>query len=182
MSKLRSIVLISLICLVVISSGIIYYHSYVEEHSSSMIGVSVNPNVTNNNRTLVIHINAIINSTNEFTKFDYNERTYVEGLHVFYAGKNKSTVPGIINHSIIPSQQLCGFIHFNISNHHPNAVINWNNTVYNFNNSSYMHAPNGYYIITASMVSKGAVPVLHIPKVMIRVENSDIKIIPIGGT
>ncbi len=183
MSKVRNIVLVSLICVVVISSGIIYYHSYVEGHSNPSVGVSVHTSVTNS-RTLIFHINAIINSTNKFTKFDFNERTYVEGLHLFYAGKNKSVVPGVINNSITPSQQICGFIHFNISNNHPDAVVNWNNTVYNFNNSSYMHAPNGYYIITASMGGNGkdaGVAVLKIPQVIVQVENNNIKIMPIGG-
>ena len=60
MSSLRKIIIAALIALIVLVSGIVYYHDYVREHSQPYVGIDVTVKPLDNG-SVAFYISAIIN-------------------------------------------------------------------------------------------------------------------------
>ncbi|WP_297215728.1 hypothetical protein [Thermoplasma sp.] len=181
MASPRKIIIAVLIALIVLVSGIVYYHDYVKEHSQPYIGIDVSVKPLNNG-SVAFYISAIINSTNFLTKFTFPETQYIEGIHVVYAGPNITDAKDRSSGVIPPGMSnidLSGIVHFYLSNEHPKTVAYWNETVYNSTPPPFMPAPNGYYIMYAIMVVGAGygIPHLFLPSDFILVDNGTVSLV-----
>lgn len=178
----RKIVYSILVATIMVTGGAIYYDSYLQSHSSSVLSAAVSVNVDANTtpNILYIFIHTQINSSNSLTKFNFDESSYVEGVNLVYAGQSYSNAVNLsqghfIANSSVP--QLEGFIHFNISNEHPNAKEVWNWTIYNFTSADFMQAPYGYYYLTSHIVSDSSKSlIVHLPKILLFVNKNKISL------
>jgi hypothetical protein len=181
MSSLRKIIIAALIALIVLVSGIVYYHDYVREHSQPYVGIDVTVKPLDNG-SVAFYISAIINSTNFLTKFTSPETQGYEGISLRYAGPNITDAKDLSS-GVIPSSMsnvdLSGVVHFYLSNKHPKTVAYWNETVYNITPPPFMPAPNGYYVMYSYMVggAGNGFPNLLLPKDFIMVDNGTVSLV-----
>ena len=160
MDKKRKIIISILISVLVITSGTIYYESYVSAHTGKSIGLDFTIKTVNihGQSKLQINVTAVINSTNYLTKFSFNENQYVEGIDLVYLGNNSTYANQLLNDS--PNHQgmastLLSFDHFLISNQKPYHSSIWNETICNISKNVQETAPYGYYFPNIHLVSSG---------------------------
>ncbi len=161
MDKKRKIIISILISVLVITSGTIYYESYVSAHTGKSIGLDFTIKTVNihGQSKLQINVTAVINSTNYLTKFSFNENQYVEGIDLLYFGNNSSNANQILNNT---SNNLGGlkiigqsFNHFLITNQRPSYNFIWDEKVCNISKNVQEAAPYGYYFPNIHLVSSG---------------------------
>lgn len=164
MDKRRKTIISILVSLILVTSGVVYYTSFVNEHSKSQIGLdfSLKTIEINGHSMLQINISAVINSTNYLTKYSFNENNYVEGIDLVYLGNNTTYANHLLNMSLNSSysaafSNLEAFDHFLITNKKTSYSSVWNETVFNISKSSFEVAPYGYYIPSVQLIVSGSV-------------------------
>ena len=186
MDKRRKIIISILVSLILVTSGVVYYTSFVNEHSKSQIGLdfSLKTIEINGQSVLQINISSVINSTNYLTKYSFNENNYVEGIDLAYLGNNSTYANHLLNMSLknsyfAASSNLEAFDHFLITNKKTSYSSVWNDTVFNISKSSFEVAPYGYYIPSVHLVVSGSVIpcVLRVTKCLVLLTNNGIELV-----
>lgn len=184
MNKSRKAIIIALGVAIIVISGLFYYNSYVNAHSSKLIVAMTTISTENVNSTSILYVNvsAEINSTNSLTSFNFHEDHGPEGVDLVYAGQNKSVAVNLSEGTTNSSYNFTlekGFIHFNLSSKDLKVNEKWNGTVFNFRDGNYTAAPNGYYYMTSRVVgNQHDSLIVTVPSSLIALGNSSLSIIP----
>ncbi|MCI2411913.1 P-loop NTPase family protein [Cuniculiplasma divulgatum] len=185
MDKRRKIIISILVALIVVTSGLVYYNSFVNEHTKSQIGLdfTIKTIEINGQNKLQINISAVINSTNDLTKFSFAENKDAEGIDLVYLGNNSTYANQLLNLSLnfqnpYFSSNLEAFDHYVITNKKTKYSSVWNETVFNCSKSSFQVAPYGYYIPSVSLVSSGPFAyILNVTKCLVLLTHNGIELV-----